>query len=120
MSKLSNDAFAVLAMCEDTKMPFGITVDKLSRGHYAFIWSFKIDKAKAHREGFDQTHVNGAISIDDGFPGCPYCGAKAFYICGTCGTIVCHHGRAHVTCPNCGTNGEIHSAETFEIKGGGF
>ena len=27
MSKLSNKAFAIMAMCEETKEPFGITVD---------------------------------------------------------------------------------------------
>ena len=120
MSKLSKDAFAVLSMCEETKKSFGITVDKLSRDLYAFIWSFKIDKAKAHREGFDQTHVNGSISFDKDFPGCPHCGSKNFYICDKCGMLICHHGQKQVTCPNCGSRGEIYAAESFDIKGGGF
>lgn len=40
MSKLSKNAFAIMAMCENTKEPFGITVDP-REGSYAFAWAFK-------------------------------------------------------------------------------
>ena len=39
MSKLSKDAFAIMAMCEKTKEPFGITVDPRN-GYYAFAWAY--------------------------------------------------------------------------------
>ena len=58
MGKLSNKAFAVMAMCEKTKEPFGITVDP-REGCYAFSWAFKIKKEQAKREGYDKTHVRG-------------------------------------------------------------
>ena len=48
MSKLSKDAFAIMAMCEKTKEPFGITVDPRN-GCYAFAWAFKIKKEQAKR-----------------------------------------------------------------------
>ena len=43
MSKLSNKAFAIMAVCEKTKEHFGITVDPRN-GCYAFTWAFKIKK----------------------------------------------------------------------------
>ena len=59
MSKLSKNAFAIMAMCEKTKEPFGITIDP-REGCYAFAWAFKIKKDQAKREGYDKTHVHGA------------------------------------------------------------
>lgn len=80
MAKLSESAFAIMGMCENERKPFGITVDK--RGNaYAFCWAFKMSKEQAAREGYDKTHVRGAIVYDDDFNGCPYCGSKGFYIC---------------------------------------
>lgn len=42
ITKISNEAFAILAECEETKKPFGITVDPY-RGAMKFVWAFKID-----------------------------------------------------------------------------
>ena len=49
MSKLSNKAFAIMAMCEETKKPFGITVDP-RQGCYAFTWAFKINPDQANKK----------------------------------------------------------------------
>ena len=76
MTTLSNEAFAVMAACERTKQPFGITVDKICSGQYKFVWAFKIDKEKAQREGCGKTNVKGNIILDTEYPGCPYCGEK--------------------------------------------
>ncbi len=64
MTTLSNEAFAVMAACERTKQPFGITVDKICSGQYKFVWAFKIDKEKAQREGYGKTNVKGNIILD--------------------------------------------------------
>lgn len=119
ITPISNEAFAILAECEETKKPFGITVDP-RRGDLKFVWAFKIDKAKAHREGFDGVKVQGAISLDSNFPGCPHCGSKRFYICDNCKTVVCWHGQERVTCPHCHQSGTIYRAESFDLRGGGF
>lgn len=79
MSKLSNKAFAIMAVCEKTKEHFGITVDPRN-GCYAFTWAFKIKKEQAKKEGYEQTHVTGKVMYDKDFNGCPYCGSKKFYI----------------------------------------
>jgi len=117
MSKLSKDAFAVMAMCEETKKPFGITVDPRG-GQYAFVWAFKISPLQAKREGYDKTHVHGAIVYDNDYNGCPYCGANAFYICNRCHKIICYHGQEMVTCPNCGSSSRVEVAESFDLEGG--
>lgn len=96
MSKLHDAAFAIMAMCEETKQPFGITVDPRGQ-NYAFCWGFKINPDQAKREGYDKTQVHGAVEFDKDFNGCPYCGSKRFYICASCGKIVCYHGQEMVT-----------------------
>lgn len=119
ITHISKDAFAVLAVCEETKRPFGITIDP-SGSNLKFVWAFNIDKAKAHREHFDEKHVRGGISLDTNFPGCPHCGSKQFIICGNCGTVCCYHGQNMFTCPNCGAKGEVTQVEAVDLKGGGF
>ena len=37
MAGLSENAFAIIAACEETKKSFGITIDKISGRHYRFI-----------------------------------------------------------------------------------
>ena len=120
ITPISKEAFAVLAECEETKKPFGITIDPKGRDLH-FVWAFKIDRSKAHREGFDGASVNGTtISLDPNFNGCPHCGSKQFYICNNCKTIVCWHGQERVTCPHCHQSGIITTTESFNLKGGGF
>jgi len=92
MSKIGKNAFVVMAMCEKTKMPFGITVDP-RQGKYVFTWSFKLKLEQAKHEGYDKTSVNGEVVYDNDYRGCPYCGSKSFYLCGKCGKIVCYHGQ---------------------------
>ncbi len=119
IEKISEEAFAILAQCEETRRPFGITVDPY-KGNLKFVWAFKIDKAKAHREGFDSKKVHGTISLAQHFPGCPYCGEKRFYICGNCNSVVCWHGQERVTCPNCHKSGTLEAADSFDLRGGGY
>lgn len=119
MSKLTKNAFAIMAMCENKKEPFGITVDARDGG-YAFVWAFKIKKEQAKREGYDKTHVRGAVDYDVDFNGCPHCGSKYFYIYSSCGKVVCYHGQKVVTCPNCGTSSALQSAASVDLSGGGF
>ncbi len=119
MAGLSDKAFAVMGICEETKLPFGITVDIVGPQRYSFVWSFKIDREKAHREGYDEHTVRGAVELDKDYPGCPYCGSKRFYVC-TCGKIVCYHGQRFATCPECGTSGELTEVKEISLKGGGY
>ena len=64
--------------------------------------------------------VNGTISLDANFNGCPHCGSKRFYICDNCKTVVCWHGQERVTCPHCHQTGTIYAAGSVDLRGGGF
>lgn len=119
MSKLSNKAFAIMAMCEETKKPFGITVEP-KEGYCVFNWAFKIKPGQGAREGYDKTHVKGGVMYSPEFNGCPHCGAKSFYICTHCGKVVCFHQQEYVKCPNCGKAGTLQSSESVDLSGGGI
>lgn len=119
MTPLSNKAFAVMAVCPETRKYYGVTVDEIRRGAYKFVWAFKIDKEKAKREGYDSQSVHGSIELDSDFPGCPYCKGKQFLFC-SCGAVMCWHGQRTITCPNCGQTGEVTTASSVDLKGGGF
>ena len=119
MSKLSNKAFAIMAVCEKTKEHFGITVDPRN-GCYAFTWAFKIKKEQAKKEGYEQANVTGKVMYDKDFNGCPYCGSKKFYICNRCGKVVCYHDQEVVTCPNCGSSSSLQAAENVNLSGSDF
>lgn len=108
-----------MALCPKSHQNFGITVDSIARNHYRFVWTFKIDAAKAHREGYDTQNVHGSIEIDSEFPGCPYCKSKQYIFC-TCGAVYCWHGQRVTTCPKCGASGEVTVATSVNLKGGGF
>ena len=124
ITPISKKAFVTLAACEKTKNSFAITVDPkggslFHRPELKFVWAFKIDKEKAHRERFDANHVKGMITFDDNYPGCPYCQTKLVWIC-SCGTVVCWHGQKIATCPNCKWSGELEYADSFRLSGGGL
>lgn len=120
MSKLSKEAFAIMAMCEETKKQFGITVDPRGNNTYAFCWGFKIKDDQAKREGYDKTRVRGLVMYENDFNGCPHCGSKHFYICNRCGKVCCYHGEEYMTCPNCGASATVAPAEEVDLSGGGF
>ena len=77
MRKLSERAFAIMAVCEETKRYFGITVDEDGWDQYRFVWAFKIDRDKGKKEGYDSKTVTGSVTLDDEYPGCPYCAISA-------------------------------------------
>ena len=63
ITPISKEAFAVLAECEETRKPFGITIDP-KEIDLRFIWAFKIDRSKAQREGFAGKSVTGESHRD--------------------------------------------------------
>ena len=119
MTKLSHKAFAIMAVCPETKKYYGVTVDQIRRGAYKFVWAFPIDRDKAQREGYDSQHVHGSIELDIDYPGCPYCKSNQFIFC-SCGAVMCWHGQRVVKCPKCGQSGEVTAATSFDLHGGGF
>ena len=120
ITPVSRKAFAVGAECPESGRSYGITVDPLPDGTLRLVWAFMIDRAKARREGFASQHVHGSVVFDENYNGCPYCGAKAFYICGKCGSVVCYHDEKEVTCPVCGYHAGVQESDEFDLSGGGY
>lgn len=117
MTFLSDDAFAIMAVCPEANKFYGITVDYISTNKFKFVWAFKVDREKAHREGYDAKRVHGSVELDSEYPGCPYCKTNRFVFCG-CGAVICWHGQHVVQCPNCGAKGEVSSVSSVDLKGG--
>lgn len=111
----------VMATCNRTKQPWGITIEKKGKV-CEFQWAFKISKEKAHHEGFDKNSFQGQVTFGPDYAGCPYCGAGGFYQCGNCKSIVCmpDEGVERVTCPVCGQSLTLTTGGDFDLRGGGY
>ena len=118
MKHPKRDDMVVMATCQQSKLPFGITVHKVEK-EYEFNWAFKITEASAKREGFDTNKVNGNIYNGPNYPGFPHCGATTWFQCGKCKRFVCMRpDQKVVKCPVCGNEGEVFVSDNFELNGG--
>ncbi len=118
MKRLKREEMVVMATCQQTKLPYGITARKIERD-YEFYWAFKITPSSAKREGFDKTKVTGNIYMSNDYPGCPHCGATSWFQCGRCGRFVCMHPeQQRVKCPECGNEGTVEISDKFDLSGG--
>jgi len=115
------EATVIMATCYQSKKTFGIRSEK-TNGTWHFTWAFSMDKSVAKREGYDSTTVKGSIVIDSDYPGCPYCKSGGFVQCGNCQNMVCWDNKnTQFKCPDCGNQGEVTVAESFDnIKGSGY
>ena len=120
MKNPSRDAQVVLAKCNQTHQPYGITVERQLDGDWHCVWAFKLSAKSASAEGYDDTPMSGRFTLDSEYPGCPYCGAQTWYICG-CGKLNCWQGASSpVVCAWCGGRGEVQVQDSFDLRGGGF
>jgi hypothetical protein len=115
------EATVIMAKCKVSKQGFGIRAQKQGNS-WAFTWAFILSEGSAKKEGYDQTNISGAISLDSEYPGCPNCNAKSFTQCGSCKKIACYVGNEEqVTCPHCGYTSKVTGVESFDgITGGAF
>jgi hypothetical protein len=113
-------ATVMLAKCQQSKRSFGIRVEKKQEIWYC-TWTFKINEKAASNEGYDDTVVSGKMSMDEEYPGCPHCGAMAWFSCGKCKKITCTNSTAtKATCAWCGNLCTLRAAEKFDLRGGGY
>jgi DNA-directed RNA polymerase subunit RPC12/RpoP len=113
-------ASVILCKCKHDEL-FGIRIEKRNDGIWYMTWAFKIDSKRAKKEKFDSTTINLANGVlaDPNYPGCPYCGAKGFIVCGDCGKVFCNDQKSHtVTCNWCGVTGDIGGDFTGPLTGG--
>ena len=108
--------------CGRTGKLFGVRVQQMEDGDWYRTWAFPIDEQRANREGYQNTHIeNSWLPAAEGYPGCPYCGSRDFFLDPVCRKFSCSHGGDVVTCPWCsGTYNVVPATEkfTFDLSGG--
>ncbi len=108
------EAQVALAKCREGKKIYGVRMEKTSQG-WKYDWAFALSEGRANAEKYSGTKIKGSIYPDPEYPGCPYCGARSFVICG-CGRLNCNnYGENEFVCGWCGAKGEL-----VDYKGEGF
>ena len=115
------EAKIALCKCAEGHLPYGIRFEKIEESWVA-TWAFPIKKeGSAEREGYSNSEIVGMINRHSDYPGCPYCGAKLFIICGNCKKLNCYVPSAEeetFVCHWCGHEGVITSYEGTGINAG--
>ena len=110
---MKKEASVILAKCASDKL-YGIRIEKRDND-WVRTWAFKI------KEDFDKINFTGSFYTDEEYPGCPYCGAKKCFVCGSCGKVSCYDGSDKVVCNWCGASGTAASDDgKMDVSGGGF
>ena len=87
---------------------------------WQYTWAFEMKESVAKREGYDNTEITGGISPSEEYPGCPYCGAYYFTICGTCHHLNCNNDSDKMfRCGWCGDTGVLIDYDGFGIASAG-
>ena len=116
---MKKEASVILAKCASDKL-YGIRIEKRDND-WVRTWAFKIKEEMAEKEGFDKINFTGNFYTDEEYPGCPYCGAKKCFVCGSCGKVSCYDGSDKVVCNWCGASGTAASDDgKMDVSGGGF
>ena len=116
---MKKEASVILAKCASDKL-YGIRIEKRDND-WVRTWAFKIKEEMAEKEGFDKVNFTVSFYTDEEYPGCPYCGAKKCFVCGSCGKVNCYDGSDKVVCNWCGAGGTATSDdEKMDVSGGGF
>ena len=114
------EATVITMRCTRGKRPYGVRVQKTG-GDWVRTWAYEMTEAQMKHEGYDQTSVNGSLSVTSEYPGCPHCGTMGFVQCGRCHKMTCYNGETALTCQWCGTMMDnLVSADRFDVEGGRF
>lgn len=108
---MGRNAVVVLGHCSRNRAGFGIRFERSERDQWTATWAFAMKEGVAKREGYDGSTISGSFVFDPAFPGCPHCAARSFWVCGNGQHVACWDGDSrHVTCPQCGAQGELGGA----------
>lgn len=114
------EARIVICKCAEGRKNYGIRFEK-SKNEWKATWAFDIKKQGSEkRENYDETQLEGDITVDIGYPGCPYCGGRSFIIC-DCGGLNCNTASYSpiFTCGWCGKTGELTGYDGSGVNAGG-
>lgn len=108
-----------MCKCREGGKTYGVRFEKRST-NWIYNWAFPIKEEVGTREKYEED-IKGMIEEDSEYPGCPYCRAEAFVICGSCGKLNCNmHGTNQNTfeCNWCGFTGTLSNYDGDGIKSG--
>ena len=115
------EANVVLAKCSRSRKSYGIRIERRRDNIWYCTWAFPLSESGASNEGYGSTMISGRVEIDSEYPGCPYCGTKAWVSCGSCKKLSCWiNGEHYFSCMWCGNSGEVTAADSFDLQGGGY
>ena len=118
----SGEPEARIAMCKCKEVKghtFGVRFQR-DGATWRYTWAFKMNENSAKREGYNDTQIMGNIFPDEEYPGCPYCSAKYFVICGACQHLNCNTSIGNLfTCEWCGNTGTLGNFDGDGIASGG-
>ena len=112
------EAKVIVMKCSDR--PFGVRIQRMENGDWYRTWAFRLNEKTAEREGFDRETVHGSLHATAGYPGCPDCGSRNFFLCYACGKASCWHGETNPSCSWCGRRLTLKTVEAFDISGDSF
>lgn len=108
----------LIAKCNDCGKLYGIRVEKMNNGGWQNTWAFPLSDKNAKTEKYD-SFIEGKISLNPNYPGCPYCKSEAFFKC-SCGKLSCWDGySSEAKCSWCGKKSNI-GGSIKELEGGKF
>ena len=108
----------VVARCSrDRGRAFGVRCEWSEGASWSAAWAFALRESAAAREGYGQS-VEGGLSMDAGYPGCPSCERGGLAVCGSCGGASCWGGEPERSCPWCGTRFRVDRPITHMRAGG--
>lgn len=110
------EARIIVARC-NSKKPYGIRIEKKGND-WIRTWAFPLSEEMILKEHYvDEAHISGTLTADKEYPGCPYCKAEHFAICGSCHHMSCYNPyQSDVICNWCGKKLSVRIAETFDIN----
>jgi hypothetical protein len=97
---------------------FGIRCERSEGTSWSGTWAFALRESAAEREGYSQS-IEGSLSMDAAYPGCPSCMRGGLAVCGSCGGASCWGGElGEHPCPWCGTRSRV-EGEITRLRAGG-
>jgi len=113
------EARIAVCRCNQKERIYGVRIERKD-SEWRYTWAFELNPETARREKYGEESVEGMLVKDPGYPGCPYCGAEYFIVCGNCGKLSCNKTSGNTfKCEWCGTEGTLTNYTGDGFRSGG-
>ena len=98
----------VMSHCSRSSEGFGMRLEEQGYNVWTVDWAFRVPDRLASKEGYDHTEIKGSFTLDNEYPGCPYCKSWSFILCPYCKKVSCYDGYSSTArCGWCGVNNTV-------------